>query len=344
MCPKVSVIVPVYNVEKYLERCVDSLRNQTLREIEIILIDDGSTDKSGIICDQYKEKDVRIKVIHKKNEGQGLARNTGLDIAKGKYIAFLDSDDYMEEDAYEKISRNMDEEQAELCCFGYVKQNEKGKIFYRSELNREIYELDDIRNLFILHFFGDEPGDSRLSGVSACMTMYSREIISREKIRFNSERIVLSEDTIFNLDYCHFVNRAVVMADELYHYCQKTDSFSKRYRPERYERTEQFCNILKAYAEEYNIVEEVENRIRMVFWVTLMECVKQEMGRWKETGFLPVYKQVKEICGREYTQTIIGSLITDGMGSKQRLLLIFIKKKMIPVVMLLGYLRMKRGL
>ena len=101
--PKISIIVPIYNVEKYLERCIQSLLNQTLRDIEIIMVDDESPDDCPQLCDIYASQDQRIKVIHKKNEGLGYARNTGLEIASGEYIAFVDSDDYVDINMYEKL-------------------------------------------------------------------------------------------------------------------------------------------------------------------------------------------------------------------------------------------------
>lgn len=93
--PLVSIIVPVYNVEHYIKRCVDSLRGQTLQNIEIILVDDGSKDNSGSLCDELAQQNPRIHVIHKQNAGQGLARNDGLNIAKGRYVLFIDSDDFI---------------------------------------------------------------------------------------------------------------------------------------------------------------------------------------------------------------------------------------------------------
>ncbi len=93
MTDKISIIVPVYNVEKYLKECIESILSQTYKNIEIILIDDGSTDNSGKICDEYLKKDSRVKVIHKENGGLSDARNTGIEIASGKYIGFVDSDD-----------------------------------------------------------------------------------------------------------------------------------------------------------------------------------------------------------------------------------------------------------
>ena len=100
---EISIIVPVYNVEKYLSQCIESIINQNYKNIEIILVNDGSTDKSGDICDSYSLKDNRIKVIHKKNEGVSIARNTGLKVATGEYIAFVDGDDFVHEYIYTKL-------------------------------------------------------------------------------------------------------------------------------------------------------------------------------------------------------------------------------------------------
>lgn len=101
MNPKISIIVPVYKVEPYIHKCVDSILNQTFKDFEVILVDDGSPDNCGKICDEYAQKDDRVVVIHKENGGQATARNSGLDIARGEYIGFVDSDDYIEEDMYE---------------------------------------------------------------------------------------------------------------------------------------------------------------------------------------------------------------------------------------------------
>ena len=99
----ISVVIPVYNVEKYLGECIESVINQTYSNLQIILIDDGSTDSSGIICDQYADKDKRITVVHQENAGAGAAKNRGLDLVKGKYFSIIDSDDYIELNMYEKM-------------------------------------------------------------------------------------------------------------------------------------------------------------------------------------------------------------------------------------------------
>lgn len=128
MRPKISLIVPVYNVESYLERCIDSLINQTIKEIEILLIDDGSTDNSGHICDDYAKIDKRIRVIHKKNGGLSDARNRGLEIASGDYIGFVDSDDYVHRDMFQVMYETMFQENCDIVEVGYKEFYEKDTV------------------------------------------------------------------------------------------------------------------------------------------------------------------------------------------------------------------------
>lgn len=112
----ISVIVPIYNTDLFLERCVDSILNQTYENLEIILVNDGSTDRSGKICDNYINKDARVKVIHKKNGGASTARNTGLQAANGVYIGFVDSDDYISLNMYEEMVQNIEQDVDIVTC------------------------------------------------------------------------------------------------------------------------------------------------------------------------------------------------------------------------------------
>ncbi len=121
---KISVIVPIYNSEKYLRKCLDSLVNQTLKDIEIILINDGSKDESENIIKEYLEKYDNIKYIYQENAGQACARNNGIKVAKGEYLAFLDSDDYLREDAYEILWRQIEEKKCDILCFNYYTDRE----------------------------------------------------------------------------------------------------------------------------------------------------------------------------------------------------------------------------
>lgn len=124
--PLISVIVPVYNIEKYLERCVVSIKNQTYADVEILLVDDGSTDSSGKICDRMAEEDERIRVFHKENGGSSSARNVGIAEAKGEYLGFVDSDDYISENMYELLWRAIEESGAEIAQVGRDEIDEEG--------------------------------------------------------------------------------------------------------------------------------------------------------------------------------------------------------------------------
>ena len=133
--PIVSIVIPVYNVENYLIQCLDSVVSQTYEFLEIILVNDGSTDRSGEICNKYAENDKRIKVFHLDNSGSAEARNKGLDIATGKYVMFLDSDDYLEKDGIEKLLVLAETKALDMVCGRYKIVDEFGKILDISETN-----------------------------------------------------------------------------------------------------------------------------------------------------------------------------------------------------------------
>jgi glycosyltransferase involved in cell wall biosynthesis len=133
----ISIIIPVYNVEKYLHECVDSVLHQTYRNLEVILVDDGSSDRCPQICDEYAEKDIRIKVIHKRNSGQSDARNAGFEIATGDYVYFLDSDDYLAETAMEELYDAAEKVQADFVLFGAA-------CIFENETVRQIYSKNDM--------------------------------------------------------------------------------------------------------------------------------------------------------------------------------------------------------
>lgn len=344
MIPKLSVIVPVYNVEQYIERCVESIRNQTLREIELILVDDGSKDKSGWLCDQMAEQDYRIKVIHQQNTGQGIARNAALKIAKGEYVTFVDSDDYVEKATYHKVISEMELHGAQLGCFGYSQDNEKGEIIYQAKIVEKLYLDEEIRKKFILHFFGDDPKDDDLRGVSACMSVYKREVIETHNIRFKSERKVFSEDTLFNLEYCKYINSAISLSESYYHYCLKEDSFTKGYQEEKFELTEYFTQLLSEYAEYYGVKKEVANRMRMVLWISLMDSIKQEVRLREQLSLLEIRKRIRTICRKKNVIELVENLETEYISSKQKVFYYCIKWKFYFGLLILADIRNKRGL
>lgn len=195
--PLISVIIPIYNTEKYLAQCVDSVLNQTYQNYEIILVDDGSTDKSGKICDAYAEKDNRITVVHKSNSGQSSARNAALDIAKGKYIYFLDSDDYIGDKLLEKLVKSAEEKNADVVFF-------EAKSFVDDEENQLSENIQSrfeyVRKNKYKNCNGQEQfirlNKNKEYYVCTPLHFYKKEYLDKHNIRFKEG--IIHEDNLFS--------------------------------------------------------------------------------------------------------------------------------------------------
>lgn len=307
MTPDISIIIPVYNTKEYLPRCLSSLREQTHFNIEICLVDDGSTDGSAELCDELASRDSRIRVLHKKNEGQGLARNAGIEMASGIFLAFLDSDDYWDPDGCRRILNRLSETGADLCAFGYCKENEDGIVEAKPPIRPDCYAGERVRKEFSLHFFGDDPEVDDLRGVSACMSCFRTDIVREHGIRFASERKTLSEDTVFNLEFCKHCQKAATLPDVIYHYVMRKSSHTHRSDSGKLARTEAFCKLLRQYAGEYGLAEDstVELRIQSTMWITIMELIRQNAqkreGKEEVCALLmmPVVQKNAKFMGRQ---------------------------------------------
>lgn len=210
MDKKISVIVPVYKVKKYLPRCIESILEQTYANFELILVDDGSPDCSGQICDAYAQKDDRIRVIHKKNGGVSSARNAGIDVAKGEYISFIDSDDWVSNDYLEKLILPVQEHDAQLVVGGI----DTRQLDIREERLKNItLDFRKITKDEFCWFFIYSPAVSR----SPWSKLYQNQIIQANKIRFNIKQ-GWGEDTIFFYQYCSCISQIHFVKGVFYHY------------------------------------------------------------------------------------------------------------------------------
>ena len=173
-----SIIVPVYNVEKFLSQCVESLVGQSYKNIEIILVDDGSTDESKNICDEWTKRDSRIIVCHKKNEGLGMARNTGMQKANGDYICFVDSDDYIDEKLMEDLYTAVRLYNSDLYAYGYEKVSFEGKILsqYIPVSDFDYFEGQDVMEKFLPELLCENPkakqGNKGVLMSACCMAFF----------------------------------------------------------------------------------------------------------------------------------------------------------------------------
>lgn len=274
----VSVIVAIYNVEQYLKQCIESIQNQTYKNLEIILINDGSLDKCGCMCDDYAKKDNRIKVIHKKNEGLGLARNSGLDIATGKYVVFVDSDDWIDSYMIEKMVTVAEKKDADFIVEGFVRENDTGKIFSRHQCIKKETEYRDreILDKVLYPILGTESTDREDIEREMCVwtNMYKQSVIKEQQIRFVNERNFLSEDLFFNIHYIMHTSRAVFLPDCFYHYRKNYVSLTNAYRPNRFQL---LCNLYNAECEllrDYGIYKETKERIERTFIMKTRNAIR----------------------------------------------------------------------
>lgn len=234
--PKISIIVPIYNVEQYLDRCLSSLVNQTLKDIEIILVDDGSPDKCPQMCDEYAKIDSRIKVIHKKNAGLGYARNSGIETASGEYIAFVDSDDYVDVKTYEKLLQFANNNKCDAVFCGFKIQTPNGKWISSNEVIKDTIWTGQEINTFMLNMIasGARVKKERLYQMSVWHAIYRRSIITSNNILFPSEREVVSEDIPFQVDFLTNSDKIGYIKDCLYSYCFNSTSLSATFNPNKF--------------------------------------------------------------------------------------------------------------
>ena len=206
--PLISVIVPVYNVEKYLKKCVNSITSQTYENLEILLVDDGSTDLSGQICNEFEKNDARIKVIHKKNGGLSDARNAGLDRAKGQYYAFIDSDDYIQDNTIEIMLNAVKKNKSEISVCNMIRFLEEGETvqFYCPTNHEVLYQ-----------------GNQRyktLNQPSVCNKLFEAKLF--EGIRFPKGKYY--EDTFVYHEVLYRANSIVLTGTDSYWYLSREDS------------------------------------------------------------------------------------------------------------------------
>lgn len=283
----IDIIVPVYNAEKYIACCIESILHQTYKQYNLILVDDGSTDISGEICDNFAAKDRRILVIHKKNQGVSSARNSGIDASKGDFMMFVDADDYLDEYLLEKLVSNESEKTKLVACgIRYVWEDGKARnfslknrrILNTEEFNKNYIELED--GLFFYSIYGK---------------LYDSKTIREQKIRFQDKMSIL-EDRTFILEYLKNITEIMTIEDCLYNYRQLSEmSLIKKYNKngvwsalEMISRGKWMEQTLKDGSKEYY------NRVN---YDVILSHIKNYILHEKDTKGLEQYRrQVTEIC------------------------------------------------
>ena len=250
--PEVSIIVPIYNSEKYLSRCIDSIVSQTFDNFECILINDGSTDNSPFICDRYSQSDDRLIVIHQKNSGLSVTRNRGMEIARAKYVCHVDSDDYIQNNMCEILVDAANRSDADVVCCGYI---ENTKV--RSLCDKDfIFRNRDI--IKIVHYL-----EMRQAFGNAWNKIYKKSILDTYSIRLPLATDKFGEDMIFNLQYFKHIKTAYVSSNCLYHYSHDNKSSLAKENVTLAECDFRFENVS-------NLFMQIDNNAKSVFYAELL--------------------------------------------------------------------------
>ena len=325
----ISVIIPVYNTKKYLEQCIKSTLSQTYDNIEIILVDDGSTDGSGDICDKYAMENSNIQVVHKLNAGLGMARNTGLELVNGTYVAFLDSDDYISPHMIENLYKKILEENVSVCKTGFMRFSDELHYMEKgTNYIERIYRGEEVRNIYLPLMLGSAPEKSDSIEMCVWGTLYHVLPIKEFMIRFPSERELISEDVVFNIEYMQHIEGVSILNTNDYYYRINGSSLTHKYRIDRFNA----CKDLYLYEEnrlcELGYLDDVINRCRRQFFVNLKVCIKQENTTVSNKTIKAALYQIKAICKDKLVRDIIDKYPVNKMGLRQRSFIWMIKHKM----------------
>lgn len=303
----ISLVIPVYNVEKYLDRCLNSLVRQTYRNLEIILVDDGSPDGCPQKCDDWARKDSRIKVIHKKNAGLGMARNTGIENATGTYICFFDSDDYIALNTIEKAYMAVTQDSADIAVFGFCSVGKNGTMGVPvvPQTDKKVYTDEEIHDEFLPNLIARDMNMGKNSNLwmSACAAMYSMQLINAAKWRFVSEREIISEDVYSLLRLYKSVRCVTVIPEAFYFYCENDSSLTHTYRRDRYEKIKHFYNSCQKLCDELNYGQAIRDRLAYPYIANVIAALK--MIALSDSPPKEQKLQMKEIIKDEHLQTIV---------------------------------------
>lgn len=294
----ISVIIPIYNAEKYIDKCINSIVHQTYHDIEILLVDDGSKDKSGQICDRWSSKDSRITVIHKRNGGVSSARNLGLDKASGTFVAFVDADDWLDPDYLSLLIKYINN--CDLVISGYKLSGLKQLII--KSVDDHIINLNQLKKDYDYYLEHDllNPPFAKL---------FKKEIIG--KLRYD-ESLSLGEDIAFNLDYLAKCNSIGFLSKALYHYnIANTTSASKRLRDNDFDQLYQIYLQTKEFVNKKGIIDfdEIDKRYCLnIIGLLQLLFYSNQSNKYKTANMWISTKEFNKCCAGKYEFSMIDKI------------------------------------
>lgn len=324
--PMISVIVPVYKVEKYLRECIDSILNQTYTDYELILVDDGSPDRCPEICDEYTKRDNRVKAIHKTNAGVSSARNTGIEFSQGEYIAFVDADDSMDADFLEQGITALESSKLDVYISGVIMEmwyQEKIVHFQRYSINKSaILSVKELMELMEIRY-------PQICICGPCCKIYKSSIIKENNIRFDVS-LCYGEDTCFNLAFFNFA-KAVFFSDQcFYHYRRDSaDSLYSKFHKDTYEVHQNVYGKMRKLMVECGCDDPSMQRFENLYFSLLVGGIHEYYKFYQQTDKKEKVELMKKIANDKFIQ---GDSLSTISSRKNKLLFILLKFKLFGMI------------
>ena len=309
---KISVIIPAYNVEQYIFRCLESVVSQTYSNLEIIVIDDGSTDSTYERAIEFQEKDSRVKVVTKENEGLGLTRNYGVNLATGDYITFIDSDDYIKVDAIETLFKYIDN--ADIVIGGHYFDNEPQHL----ALKEGYYCDSEIQSLLLPRIMGNSPKKKDALTYTATGKLFRKKLFDNG-VSFKSEREYIWEDLVFSLDVLQQAKGVYLLDKQLYYYTYNPDSLTHSYNPRKFRLIMFLYFYMLDKISELSLDEEAKVRLDTNFIGHIRTCIKLEVLNVKRIGRKTVINNISSICKDDGVKSILLNYSADNYTLIQRI-------------------------
>ena len=341
MEPLISVVVPVYNVERYLDDCIESIRNQSYTNLEILLVDDGSTDSCSQMCDAWAEKDGRIRVIHKENAGLGMARNTGIQQAAGKYICFFDSDDYVAPDILSHACAAAEEHSSDVVLFGMTQVDDRGNVRRAGniEAKQTVFRGNDVQTKLLPDVINSSEKDVwvRNLPLSVCACLFSMELLRRTGWKLVSEREIISEDSYSLLQLYKDIRCAVVLPENGYFYRYNSTSLTQTYRQDRFEKTKGFYRKAKELCCRLDYSENVIRRVQKLFFAFLLGILKQIAAA--PLSVADRFRILDQIVRDDCVQEVLREVSPGSWNRKVRIMALLLRHRLTAGVFAAAYLQ-----
>ena len=315
MAPLFSIILAIYNVESYLDRCIQSILSQNFSDYEMILVDDGSTDGSAQICDRYADRYDNIRVVHKENGGLSSARNAGMDIAEGDYIWWIDSDDWADKQSLSVLYEAVKVDRPDIVKFNHIRVTDREMLVVSSAVPGKYIQGNQIELLLKQALIG-----SSKYILSAWSHLYKREFLQKEGLRFVSEREVGSEDYLFNLEALLKTSQITVLNDMLYYYELRSGSLSQKYKENASQKYTTLYQQLKSFFDLAGVLGVYERAINRFYAWHLIHgiCISNEYILSEKHSKAEARKNMQMLLSLPELQQAIRRIDATGLSWKQK--------------------------